>query len=146
MNHLTAQLDTYGRKAWIGIMVLGFIAFWPIGLAILGFLMFTGRLREWREAREWGPGRWYNTEVPSCGSRREARRARRSGRFTYAPSSGNEAFDEYRTDTLRRLEEEQREFVEYLERLRKAKDRQEFEQFMAERNRRPPSNPPVDNV
>ena len=39
------------------------------------------------------------------------------------PSSGNRAFDEYRTETLQRLEEEQREFTEFLERLRFAKDR-----------------------
>jgi hypothetical protein len=48
-------------------------------------------------------------------------------------SSGNRAFDEYRADTLRRLEDEQREFLEFLERLRHAKDKAEFDQFMAER-------------
>ena len=48
-------------------------------------------------------------------------------------SSGNRAFDEYRTETLRRLEDEQREFLEFLERLRHAKDKAEFDQFMAER-------------
>ncbi len=36
----------------------------------------------------------------------------------------------------RRLEEEQREFSEFLERLRFAKDRTEFDQFMAERRNR----------
>ena len=51
----------------------------------------------------------------------------------YAPSSGNRAFDDYRAETLRRLEEEQREFREFLERLRFAKDKTEFDQFMAER-------------
>ena len=56
---------------------------------------------------------------------------------TRSPSSGNRAFDEYRTDTLRRLEEEQREFKEFLQRLRFAKDRAEFDQFMAERRNRP---------
>ena len=56
--------------------------------------------------------------------------------WAYAPSSGNRAFDEYRTDTLRRLEEEQREFREFLERLRLAKDKTEFDQFMAERRNR----------
>ena len=56
-----------------------------------------------------------------------------------APSSGNRAFDEYRTETLRRLEDEQREFRDFLERLRFAKDKTEFDQFMAERrNRRSP--------
>jgi hypothetical protein len=51
--------------------------------------------------------------------------------------SGNRAFDEYRTETLRRLEEEQREFKEFLNRLRHAKDKAEFDQFMAERSHRP---------
>ena len=52
-------------------------------------------------------------------------------------SSGNRAFDEYRAETLRRLEEEQREFKEFLDRLRHAKDKAEFDQFMAERRNRP---------
>ena len=62
-------------------------------------------------------------------------------------SSGNNAFDDYRAETLRRLEDEQREFKEFLGRLRFAKDRAEFDQFMAERRQRPyepnsPSEPP----
>jgi hypothetical protein len=52
------------------------------------------------------------------------------------PSSGNHAFDEYRTETLRRLEEEQKEFREFLDRLRFARDKTEFDQFMAERRNR----------
>ena len=52
-------------------------------------------------------------------------------------SSGNRAFDDYRAETLKRLEDEQREFKEFLERLRFAKDRAEFDQFMAERRQRP---------
>ena len=53
------------------------------------------------------------------------------------PSSGNRAFDEYRTETLRRLEEEQVEFRNFLDRLRHAKDKEEFDQFMAQ-HRHPP--------
>ena len=53
------------------------------------------------------------------------------------PSSGNRAFDEYRIETLRRLEDEQREFRDFLDRLRMAKDKAEFDQFMAERRNRP---------
>jgi Protein of unknown function (DUF2852) len=52
---------------------------------------------------------------------------------TSSPTSGNRAFDAYRAETIKRLEEEQRSFREYLERLRQAKDRAEFEQFMHER-------------
>ena len=60
----------------------------------------------------------------------------RSGWFG-SSSSGNRAFDDYRAETLKRLEDEQREFKEFLERLRFAKDRAEFDQFMAERRQRP---------
>jgi hypothetical protein len=57
-------------------------------------------------------------------------------------SSGNQAFDEYKAETLRRLEEEQGEFAHFLDRLRFAKDKAEFDQFMAERRQRPtPSEP-----
>ena len=54
-----------------------------------------------------------------------------------SPSSGNRAFDDYRAETLKRLEDEQHEFKDFLERLRFAKDRAEFDQFMAERRQRP---------
>ena len=69
-----------------------------------------------------------------------------SGPWSNAPSSGNHAFDEYRTETLKRLEDEQREFREFLERLRFAKDKTEFDAFMADRRNRPaPESPPAQN-
>ena len=46
----------------------------------------------------------------------------------------NRAFDDYRAETLRRLEDEQREFKEFLKRLRVARDRAEFDQFMNDRH------------
>ena len=68
---------------------------------------------------------------------------RRANRF-YASSTGNAAFDEWRTAELARLDEErrklddaQREFAEYVDAIRRAKDREEFERFMAERRARP---------
>lgn len=57
----------------------------------------------------------------------------------YAPT-GNAAFDEYRDETLRRLEEEAEQFHSFLDRLRMAKDKSEFEQFMAERRAKPESS------
>jgi hypothetical protein len=121
---IAAKLDELGLPAWIGLMVLGFVVFWPLGLAILAFLIWSGRMgcrngramRRWREQAE----DWRNTAWWSPPQR----------------SSGNRAFDEYRTETLRRLEEEQREFQEFLDRLRVAKDKAEFDQFMAERRGR----------
>ena len=60
-----------------------------------------------------------------------------------AATSGNRAFDEYKAETLRRMEEEQKDFGAFLDRLRFAKDKSEFDEFMAERRTRPPS-PPTD--
>ncbi len=67
--------------------------------------------------------------------------ARRRGRgaeaswnpWNPAASDGNQAFDEYRAETLRRMEVEQQEFAAFVERLRFARDKAEFDQFMAER-------------
>ena len=68
---------------------------------------------------------------------------RQAGGGGGAPSSGNRAFDDYRTETLRRLEDEQREFKDFLERLRFAKDKTEFDTFMAERRNRPAQESPA---
>ena len=43
------------------------------------------------------------------------------------------AFDAYREETLRRLEEEQQDFEAFLQRLREARDKAEFDQFIDER-------------
>lgn len=75
---------------------------------------------------------------------REAREQWRAWkrRNRWGAGSGNVAFDEYREETLRRLDEEQREFRDFLDRLRAAKDRAEFDQFMNERRNRPPATEP----
>jgi len=127
---LTAKLDEYGRGAWIALMILGFCVWWPIGLALLAFMMFSGRMRCVAN----GPGRWYNASSGGAG-RGGCGWSGFGGGWRQTPS-GNRAFDEYRAETLKRLEDEQKEFVEYLERLRRARDKEEFEQFMAERRRR----------
>ena len=58
---------------------------------------------------------------------------RRHGTMGAYRSSGNTAFDAYKADTLRRLEDEQEAFQEFLQRLRDAKDKSEFDQFMDDR-------------
>ena len=105
-----AWLDARGKGAWIAAMVLGFILFWPIGLALVIFMSIAGK---W--SMQGGPRR-----------RRSAMSLR---------SSGNMAFDAYKSETLRRLEEEQDAFETFMERLRAAKDKAEFDQFMEERAR-----------
>jgi hypothetical protein len=122
---LAARMDEYGKPAWIALTIVAFIVFWPVGLVLLGYLIWSGRMGCWRKC---GPGRWYET--------REGRGGRGRGARWKGESSGNAAFDEYREETLRRLEEEQDEFETFLERLRHAKDKAEFDQFMADRQRR----------
>jgi hypothetical protein len=117
----------------IVLMILGFIFWWPIGLAILAFTIWSRKMGCWSGR---GYDRWQD--------KMERMRAKMDsfGHSGWGPSSGNRAFDEYRSDTLRRLEEEQREFREFLQRLRMAKDKSEFDQFMAERRNRPEPQPP----
>ncbi len=39
----TDWLDDKGKGAWIAAMVLGFIFFWPIGLALVFYITYTNR-------------------------------------------------------------------------------------------------------
>jgi hypothetical protein len=123
---IAAKLDEFGKPAWIVLMILGFIWWWPLGLAMLAFIIGSGRMGCWNQN---GGSRWQD--------KMDRMRSTVDWWGTTPASSGNRAFDEYRTDTLRRLEEEQREFKEFLRRLRFAKDSAEFDQFMAERRDRP---------
>ena len=135
MYAVVTRIDDFGRPAWIALMVLGFIVFWPVGLAILAYLLWSGRMgcgrhhdiEQWREraAERWG-------------RRREhwERRMHRWGHGPHLRPSGNRAFDEYREEVMRRLEEEANEFRDFLERLRMAKDRTEFDEFMRDRRSR----------
>lgn len=59
----------------------------------------------------------------------------RSRGMNMRKTSGNSAFDAYKHETLRRLEEEQDKFEDFLKRLRDAKDKAEFDQFMDDRAR-----------
>lgn len=121
------------RLLAIALAIFGFMLWWPIGLVVLAFTFgrkymgcssgFHDARREWREQRRaWKRG-WYNFAGGNQGS-------------------GNRAFDEYRAETLRRLEEEQQEFSSFLDRLRFAKDKAEFDAFMAERRRGAEPPPP----
>ena len=104
-------LDERGKAAWIAAMVIGFIVFWPIGLAILFFMVGSKRMG----CKGWG----------------------RKDRQMVAGTTGNAAFDSYRAETLKRLEKERDAFLAFLDELRQAKDRAEFDQFMAHRSEQP---------
>ena len=110
-----AWLDSKGKGAWIAAMVLGFVFFWPVGLSFLFYMIWSKRM--------------FNK---SCSSRTNMKPWARRG-VNAMSSTGNSAFDAYKADTLRRLEEEQMNFEAFLERLREAKDKSEFDDFMDER-------------
>lgn len=58
----------------------------------------------------------------------------RSGSYGFGDADGTHpAFDEYRAAALKTLADDEKEFQDYLDRLRHAKDRAEFDQFMADR-------------
>ena len=115
------------RRAWeIAGIILGFIFVWPLALAYLVWKLAGYPMpAEWRAWME-------RTFVPAF-----------QGSFrTASPfqSTGNSAFDDYRRAELARLEEERRRleeeahaFASFVEELKRAKDREEFDAFMAKR-------------
>ncbi len=124
------------RPAWtpatIALMVLGFIVFWPLGLAMLAYILWGDRLDGFkRDVNEATDGFF-----ASC-------RSRTGGRHRRQARTGNVAFDDWRSKELERIEAERRkleemreEFDDYLRELRRAKDQEEFDRFMADRERR----------
>jgi len=115
LSRSEAWLDRKGKGAWIAAMVLGFVFFWPVGLALLFYMIWSKRMFS-----------------KSCSRSGRSLEMRRSG-MAAMKTSGNTAFDAYKADTLRRLEEEQEQFENFLDRLREAKDKAEFDQFMDDR-------------
>jgi len=109
-----AWLDARGRAAWITAMVAGYVVFWPIGLATTVYMVI-------------------NDKFSGQGASKSRRRKCGQTSVHMNRATGNAAFDAYKNETLRRLEEEQSSFEAFLERLREAKDKAEFDQFMEER-------------
>jgi hypothetical protein len=131
---ITAKIDEFGKPAWIALTVLGFVIWWPVGLATLAFAIGSGRMG----CGHYGGVDRFERKMQRWQEKMDKMRAWRSQQgWGEPPSSGNRAFDEYRSETLRRLEDEQREFKDFLDRLRFAKDKTEFDAFMAERRNRP---------
>ncbi|MEQ1715810.1 MAG: DUF2852 domain-containing protein [Hyphomicrobium sp.] len=88
------------------------------------------------EARDPGAGGARSRSLFSRGARCSGnadRSASRSG------EPRNAAFEEYRRETLAKLETESAEFSAYLTRLKHAADKAEFERFMSERRQGPAS-------
>ena len=139
-------------------MVLGFIVFWPIGLAILGFKMwqrrsgYQGDLATFaQEKADLARNACRSWQGEARDTQRRWRGGWQSGGFGGGMRpTGNTAFDDWRAGELSRLEEErrkledaEREFAEHIDQLRRARDREEFDRFMNARRNRPAGEPPV---
>jgi hypothetical protein len=103
----------------IPVTIVALNVFWPAGVVIAGILAWRGGF------------------APSM-ARRPDNKQIMAMVTALAPEakqrqSGNASFDAYRTDMLTRLETEQQNFETFLDRLRDAKGKAEFDQFMDER-------------
>jgi hypothetical protein len=117
LRRAEAWLDDKGKGAWIAAMILGFVFFWPVGLALLAYMIWSKRM----------------FSRHNCHARRQEFMARHRAMHEAFRPSGNTAFDAYKTETLKRLEDEQQAFETFLQRLRDAKDKSEFDAFMDDR-------------
>ncbi|HVW91304.1 MAG TPA: DUF2852 domain-containing protein [Devosia sp.] len=145
---MNASNYAYFRPGWTPLtvlaMVLGFMIFWPLGLAVLAYILWGQRFGFAGERAE----RWINRQRSFGGWCRSGA----DGFRGWGQTSGNAAFDAYREEQLRRLDEERRrlddevhEFHEYLRNLHMARDREEFDRFLRERqSRQTGSNPPAN--
>ncbi len=133
----TAIIKPQWGPLTIALMVLGFVVWWPVGLAVLGYILWGEKFGGSAEKAEGFFNRqkaWCNTQSFRHGGHR--------GHNGWRQGSGNAAFDEYRAEQLRRLEEERKRldeevnaFHDYMRNLHMAKDREEFDRFMRDRNR-----------
>ena len=125
------------RPAWtpatIALMVIGFMVFWPLGLAMLAYIIWGDRLDGFKRDVNRA------TDGVFAGCRGRSHRG-------YHAGTGNVAFDDWREKELERLAEERRkldetlaEFDGYVHELRRAKDQDEFDRFMANRSRSTPA-------
>lgn len=129
------------KSSWkasnIFFMILGFIFFWPLGLAMLAYMIWGEEMREMFKD--------FKSRIDSEFASSGCGRRHRSGSHHGFAKTGNVAFDEYRKSELERLEEERRkleaekaEFEDFLVELRRVKDQEEFERFMKRRHNNPP--------
>ncbi len=110
----------------------GFAFLWPVALAVLAWKMAE------RRGMVGGGGLATAARSAWAGVLGNGRAGRRRTRASFgAGSSGNIAFDDWRAAQIaeldaerRKLDATHREFARFVETLRRAKDREEFDGFM----------------
>jgi hypothetical protein len=127
-----------GRGLEIAGIILGFIFVWPLALAYLVWKMCG--YPKYDEAKT-----FLNETFGRA--KDDLFRSRGPAGFGGFASTGNAAFDDYRRSEIERLEaerrkldEEARDFRNFVEELKRAKDREEFDAYMAKRRGNGPTN------
>ena len=118
------EFDEFGELAWVPLALFAAVMAWRSRSALLAGLGEGGRLVR-RDGPTGLPGNWI---ISRAGPVIQWVQGTRQG-------CGNQSFDAYRTDVLRKLKEERHEFRAFLKRLHQARDQAEFDAFMAERGR-----------
>lgn len=133
----------FWRPLELVAMILGFMVFWPIGLAIIAFKIWQRRSGYGGDVFAFA-GERAEAARDACRSWRDGSAARPFGGGFGPRPTGNSAFDDWRAGELARLEEErrkveaaEREFADHIDQLRRARDREEFERFMRARQAGP---------
>ena len=120
----------------IVLMVVGFVLWWPLGLGVLAYIVWGEYFGGSADSAE----RWVNKRKQWAQDLKHRSHQHHGG---FGQASGNAAFDAYREEQLKRLDEERRrldedirEFQDYMRNLHMARDREEFDRFMADRKAR----------
>ena len=115
MNYLNSNLSAT-HPGWLIAMVVGFVAWWPIGLIVLAYII------------------WSNSMAKVNGGLVERVKG------VLGLSSDNTAFANYKAAALdkleaqrQRLEDEEQAFRRFIDKARMARDKQAFDEFLRER-------------
>jgi hypothetical protein len=155
--------NTGARRRWrpgeMVAMILGFVLFWPAGLAILGWkLNWFGAIKEKSAQLFASSGTQQNTGWRALFCNGQDIGSGQDGGYggndpqkrDLARDTGNSAFEAHKSLELERLEAEYRQlaakqhaFEAFLVHLRQAKDQEEFERFLKSRteNQNAPDTP-----
>ena len=93
-------LESIGKPVWLVLMILGFMWFWPIGLAIFVYLVWS--YGSFTQGFPWQFSFW---------------------------TSGNSAFDNHYKEAIAALETEKKEFSDFVKEKLSEKDQAEFAEF-----------------
>lgn len=103
-------IKNVGRPVWLGLMAVGFLWFWPVGLFILALLAWNGMLGNQGGSVPWSASFW---------------------------SSGNAAFDKHQQEARAALDKEREDFAAFIKEKLTAKDQAEFAEFTSKRKAGP---------